>query len=156
MIKDRASSIVKSNKSMRKALVKCVLVYLVLILLSIVTGVVFVYASGVSRVSPLLFGLIHLVLVIAGFINLKESELLLYRVRDIGLTRTLWQRLFGVGTIHIYSSDTTDEHLDIVSVKKAKDVKDLISSKVEESKKSRRIGTTEIIGSDVTDLECNN
>lgn len=92
----------------------------------------------------------------SGFINLKESELLLYRVRDIGLTRTLWQRLFGVGTIHIYSSDTTDEHLDIVNVKKAKDVKDLISSKVEESKKSRRIGTTEIIGSDVTDLECNN
>ena len=92
----------------------------------------------------------------SGFINLKESELLLYRVRDIGLTRTLWQRLFGVGTIHIYSSDTTDEHLDIVSVKKAKDVKDLISSKVEESKNSRRIGTTEIIGSDVTDLECNN
>lgn len=92
----------------------------------------------------------------SGFINLKESELLLYRVRDIGLTRTLWQRLFGVGTIHIYSSDTTDEHLDIVNVKKAKDVKDLISSKVEESKKSRRIGTTEIIGSDVTNLECNN
>lgn len=92
----------------------------------------------------------------SGFINLKESELLLYRVRDIGLTRTLWQRLFGVGTIHIYSSDTTDEHLDIVSVKKAKDVKDLISSKVEESKKSRRIGTTEIIGSDMTDLECDN
>lgn len=92
----------------------------------------------------------------SGLINLKESELLLYRVRDIGLTRTLWQRLFGVGTIHIYSSDTTDEHLDIVNVKKAKDVKDLISSKVEESKKSRRIGTTEIIGSDVTDLECNN
>lgn len=91
----------------------------------------------------------------SGFINLKESELLLYRVRDIGLTRTLWQRLFGVGTIHIYSSDTTDEHLDIVNVKKAKDVKDLISSKVEESKKSRRIGTTEIIGSDMTDLECN-
>lgn len=92
----------------------------------------------------------------SGFINLKESELLLYRVRDIGLTRTLWQRLFGVGTIHIYSSDTTDEHLDIVNVKKAKDVKDLISSKVEESKNSRRIGTTEIIGSDVTNLECNN
>lgn len=92
----------------------------------------------------------------SGFINLKESELLLYRVRDIGLTRTLWQRLFGVGTIHIYSSDTTDEHLDIVNVKKAKDVKDLISSKVEESKKSRRIGTTEIIGSDMTDIECNN
>lgn len=92
----------------------------------------------------------------SGFINLKESELLLYRVRDIGLTRTLWQRLFGVGTIHIYSSDTTDEHLDIVNVKKAKDVKDLISSKVEESKKSRRIGTTEIIGSDLTDIECNN
>ena len=68
MIKDKASSVVKSNKSMQKALIKCAAVYLVLILLSIVTGVVFVYISGVSRVSPLLFGLIHLVLVVAGFI----------------------------------------------------------------------------------------
>lgn len=90
----------------------------------------------------------------SGFLNLKESELLLYRVKDIGLTRTLWQRIFGVGTIHVYSSDTTDEHLDIVNVKKAKDVKDLISSKVEESKKNRRIGTTEIIGSEVDAVEC--
>lgn len=91
----------------------------------------------------------------SGFINLKESELLLYRVRDIGMTRKLWQRIFGVGTIHIYSTDTTDEHLDIVNVKSAKDVKDLISSKVEEAKKARRTGATEIIGSDLTDIECN-
>ncbi len=90
----------------------------------------------------------------SGFLNLRESELLLYRVKDIGLTRTLWQRIFGVGTIHVYSSDTTDEHLDIVNIKKAKDVKDLISSKVEEAKKSRRIGTTEIIGSEVDAVEC--
>ena len=87
MIKDRASSIVKSNKSMRKALVKCVLVYLVLILLSIVTGVVFVYASGVSRVSPLLFGLIHLVLVIAGFITARVivGKLLRHALKLSGL-----------------------------------------------------------------------
>ena len=90
----------------------------------------------------------------SGFLNLRESELLLYRVKDIGLTRTLWQRIFGFGTIHVYSSDTTDEHLDIVNIKKAKDVKDLISSKVEEAKKSRRIGTTEIIGSEVDAVEC--
>lgn len=29
-----------------------------------------------------------------GFLNLKEEEVLLYRVRDLELTRSLWQRIF--------------------------------------------------------------
>lgn len=34
-----------------------------------------------------------------GVLNLKEEEILLYRVRDIGLTRTFWQRLFRESVI---------------------------------------------------------
>ena len=32
-----------------------------------------------------------------GFFNLRSEEILLYRVRDINLRRSLWQRIFGVG-----------------------------------------------------------
>jgi hypothetical protein len=32
-----------------------------------------------------------------GFLNIKDDEILLYRVRDIDTERSLWQRLFGVG-----------------------------------------------------------
>ena len=31
-----------------------------------------------------------------GFFSIKDEEVLLYRVRDISSSRTLWQRLLGV------------------------------------------------------------
>ena len=42
-----------------------------------------------------------------GFLNIKDDEVLLYRVRDIDTRRNLWQRLFGVGTVTVLSSDRT-------------------------------------------------
>ena len=55
-----------------------------------------------------------------GLFNLKEEEVLLYRVRDLELTRSLWQRIFRVGTICVYSSDKTSPHMDLVSVRTQK------------------------------------
>ena len=34
-----------------------------------------------------------------GFLNIKADEVLLYRVRDLELTISLGQRIFGVGTV---------------------------------------------------------
>ena len=31
-----------------------------------------------------------------GFLNIRDDEILLYRVRDVDTRRSLWQRLFGV------------------------------------------------------------
>ena len=53
-----------------------------------------------------------------GLLNLREEELLLYRVRDLTLTRSLWQRIFGVGTITVTSSDRTTPSLEIKNIKK--------------------------------------
>lgn len=83
-----------------------------------------------------------------GFLNLKEEEILLYRVRDIGLTRTFWQRLFRVGTICIHSTDKTAGHLDIVNVRDPRDVKELIFKYVEEAKEKRRMRATELLGAE--------
>ena len=46
-----------------------------------------------------------------GFLNIKDDEVLLYRVRDIDTSRSLWQRLFGVGTVTVVSSDKTMPNL---------------------------------------------
>lgn len=83
-----------------------------------------------------------------GFLNLKEEEILLYRVRDIGLTRTFWQCLFLVGTICIHSTDKTAGHLDIVNVRDPRDVKELIFKYVEEAKEKRRMRATELLGAE--------
>ena len=40
-----------------------------------------------------------------GLLNMNLEEILLYRVRDISLRISLGQRIFGVGTILLQSSD---------------------------------------------------
>ena len=80
-----------------------------------------------------------------GFLNIHVEEVLLYRVRDLELTRSLWQRIFRVGTICVYSSDKTSPHMDLVSVRDPKMVKELIYQKVEEAKTARRMRATELV-----------
>ena len=46
-----------------------------------------------------------------GFLNIKDDEVLLYRVRDIDTRRNLFQRLFGVGTVTVLSSDKQVEEM---------------------------------------------
>ena len=82
-----------------------------------------------------------------GLLNIKDDEVLLYRVRDIDTSRTLWQRLFGVGTVNILSSDKTMPNLVLKNVKDPVFVKELIHTQVEEMKIRRRVRLGEIMGS---------
>ena len=81
-----------------------------------------------------------------GFLNLKQEEVLLYRVRDLELKMTLGQRLFGVGSVCVHSSDKTTEHLDLINVKHPREVKELIHESVEAAKDQRRMRTMEVMG----------
>ena len=81
-----------------------------------------------------------------GFLNIKQDEVLLYRVRDLQLNLKLTQRIFGVGTICVVSSDKSVPHLDLVNVKHPREVKELIHKNVEEAKDKRRMRTMEVMG----------
>lgn len=83
-----------------------------------------------------------------GLLNLREEEVLLYRVRDLELKRSLFQRIFGVGTVCVHSSDKTTPHLDLLNIKNPREVKELLHRQVEEMKLSRRMRTTELLGSE--------
>ena len=87
-----------------------------------------------------------------GFFSIKDDEVLLYRVRDIDTQRTLWQRLFGVGTVTVMSSDKTMPVLTLKNVKDPVFVKALIHKQVEEMKIQRRVRLNEISGD--TDCDC--
>lgn len=80
-----------------------------------------------------------------GFLNIKDDEVLLYRVRDIDTSRSLWQRLFGVGTVTVVSSDKTMPNLVLKNVKDPVFVKELIHNQVEEMKLKRRVRVGEIM-----------
>ena len=81
-----------------------------------------------------------------GFFNIRADEVLLYRVRDLQLNMSLGQRIFGVGTICVVSSDKSVPHLDLQNVKHPREVKELIHKHVEDAKDKRRMRTTEIMG----------
>ncbi|MGN0630132.1 MAG: PH domain-containing protein [Ruminococcus sp.] len=63
-----------------------------------------------------------------GFLNVKEDELELYRIVDKSLTRSIWQRIFGCGTITLYCKDADTPEKQIVSIKCPREVSDLIGS----------------------------
>ena len=90
-----------------------------------------------------------------GLLNLNEEEVLLYRVRDVSLSRSLWQRIFGVGTITVHSSDKTSPTLEVINVKDSKSVKELIFTNVEKAKEERRMRATELLddGAEDSDFE---
>ena len=80
-----------------------------------------------------------------GFLNIKDDEILLYRVRDIDTNRSLWQRLFGVGTVTVMSSDKTMPNLVLQNIKDPVMVKELLHKQVEEMKIKRRVRFGEIM-----------
>ena len=81
-----------------------------------------------------------------GFFNIKQDEVLLYRVRDLQLTMNIGQRIFGVGTVCVVSSDKSVPHLDLVNVKDPRNVKEMIHRAVEDAKDKRRMRTMEVMG----------
>ena len=86
-----------------------------------------------------------------GLLNIKDDEVLLYRVRDIDTSRSLWQRLFGVGTVTVASSDKTMPSLVLKNIKDPLMVKELIHTQVEECKIRRRVRFGEIMTDDNID-----
>ena len=80
-----------------------------------------------------------------GFFNITEDEVRLYRITDITLKRNFWQRLFGMGTIHCDSSDVTQQCFLIRNIKHPKEVKDMLSKLVDESRLRNRVYTSESV-----------
>ena len=83
-----------------------------------------------------------------GFLSVRDDDLLLYRIRDISCKRNLWQRLFGMGTITVSSTDKTHGTLVLKNIKHPLDVKELLHNQVEKMKLQRRVRVGEIMTSE--------
>lgn len=80
-----------------------------------------------------------------GFLNTNLDELLLYRILDISMQITLGQRIFGVGTVTLISSDKSTPELKLKNIKSPREVKELIHQQVEEMKIARQMRIGEIL-----------
>ncbi len=80
-----------------------------------------------------------------GLLNTELEEVLLYRVRDIGMKISLGQRIFGVGTVILVSSDKTAPKLELKNIRNPRIVKEQIHQQVEEMKVKRRLRVGEVL-----------
>jgi len=92
-------------------------------------------------------------LVETGILNKDEEEIRLYRIMDMTLKRSFWQRLFGVGTIHCCTADKTAPELDILWIKDASNVKELLSDLVEAERMEKRVSSREFFSDSDGDLD---
>ena len=87
-----------------------------------------------------------------GLLSTKEDEVRLYRIQDLTVTRSLSQRIFGMGTILVNSSDKTLGDFEIKNIKNVMDVKEQLSALVEIQRDQKRVYTREnISGNSETD-----
>lgn len=84
-------------------------------------------------------------LIDTGFLSKKQEEIRLYRIMDLTLDCPLGQRIFGVGTIHCCTADRSTPEFDILKVKNAEDVKNLLSDMVEAQREAKRITAREFM-----------
>ena len=77
-----------------------------------------------------------------GFLSSVLDEEQLYRIRDVRVSRTLGQRIFGLGTVTVFASN--DETV-LESIKHPIEVKEEIVRLVEEARKKHGIRASEML-----------
>ena len=85
------------------------------------------------------------IIVDTGIFTKKQDEVRLYRIQDISVTRTLLQRIFGLGTIHINSKDKSLGNFDFINIRDVMKVKDDLSARVEAERDRKRVGVREFM-----------
>ena len=80
-----------------------------------------------------------------GVFNLKEDEVRLYRIMDVTLKRSFWERLFGLGTIHCCSADKSSPEFDILHIKNSSATKNMLSDMIEAERTEKRVSSREFM-----------
>lgn len=80
-----------------------------------------------------------------GFFTQVENEILLFRIKDMTLKRTFFQRLFGLGTLTVYADDKTNPTLEIKNIKRVRQFKEALSDAVEKDRLRVNLHPREIV-----------
>ena len=81
-----------------------------------------------------------------GFFKTETDEILIYRIMDISLVRTLGQKLFGEGTITLISTDKSLPKLELKNIKRSETVRLFLSKLIEQQRAARGITGREFLG----------
>ena len=89
----------------------------------------------------------------SGLLKTVENEVRLYRVLDSSLSRTLFQKIFGIGTIQVSSADKTLGDFELKNIKRPEEIKEKLSALVEENREKKRVTSREYMDGDEEELD---
>ncbi len=86
-----------------------------------------------------------------GFFNTVINDCYMYKIVDVQLEKSLFEKMAGLGTVVCFTSDTTDKVLKLVHIKKSEQIKNFILEKSEKMRMKRRTLNTMSLNSDAVD-----
>ena len=89
----------------------------------------------------------------SGILSTREDEVRLYRITDITLTRSFWQRIMRMGSIRISSSDKSMGNFTLKNIKNCDKIKEQLSELIGKERDSKRVSSREFVG--FNDMEDN-
>jgi len=81
-----------------------------------------------------------------GFFKTVTDELMIYRIMDIQMVRTLGQKICGVGTVILMSSDKSCPSLHLENIKQSDKVRRFMSKLIEEQRMAKGVNKSEFLG----------
>lgn len=81
-----------------------------------------------------------------GLFKTEMDEILLYRILDIRSSQTLWQKLFSVGTVTLFSADRSCPSLKLKNIKKPEKLHKFLSNLIEKTRLAKGVAGREIVG----------
>ncbi len=87
-----------------------------------------------------------------GFLNITEEEIDLYKVTDKKIALPFWQRMFGCGTVTIFSRDTDEPEKPVWSIKNPREFSDLFDQYVFEQRDRYAIRGRDMLS--ISDCDC--
>jgi len=139
-----------------KAFIFGILGMIAIVAIAILTGEDLVYALLVIPIVYMLWKYLSLkavklkitdqrIILTEGLLNKTTNETELYRVRDSSIAEPLFYRIFGCGTINIFTTDDADAILHFRAYKKPHWLKDQIRNYSEICRQKKRWGTDNIL-----------
>ncbi len=90
--------------------------------------------------------------IIKGFFTVRENDCYMYKISDVEVTSTLLQRMAGLSTIVLYTSDVTDRTIVMKNIKHGKEIKDFLLQASEAARLRRRTVSMQNIGFGAGDI----